>query len=136
MNLHKAKIASISWIIIGLLLTGCQSIPKHDHKRAHVHHVVICWLKQPGHLKARKRLIDVSRHLLSIPGVVSVKAGQVLPSERKVVDNSFDVAIIISFTDIKALHTYQNNPIHQKAIKETLIPLTKRVLIYDFVEQK
>jgi len=99
-----------------------------------VHHVVICWLKTPGAAAERQRLIDVSRSFASIPGVVAVKAGKVLPSERKVVDSSFDVAVVISLQDREALHAYQSNPVHKKAMKEVLAPLAEKVVVYDFIE--
>ena len=53
-------------------------------------------------------------------------------SERAIVDDSFDVGIIVKVRDEKGLNEYLDHPIHQKAKKDTLLPLVDRVLVYDF----
>jgi hypothetical protein len=100
-----------------------------------VQHIVVCWLKQPGNAEARKKLIDASYDFRrSISGLTDVTAGAPLPSGRPNVDQSFDVAIVMSFKDVNALADYQSSPQHQNAVKEILRPLTSRVIIYDFVD--
>lgn len=99
-----------------------------------VHHVVICWLKQPGDEAARKKLVEASRELADIPGVAAVKAGRVLPANRPVSDSSFDVAVVMSFRDKQGLESYLRHPAHLKATEEILAPLTSRIVIYDFSE--
>lgn len=120
-----------------LLSAGCGTLnwcgDRHSVDGS-VYHVVICWLKEPGNEEARERLIDASKGFTAIPGVVSVVAGKVLPDDRPVVDNSFDVAVFMTFSDEAALRSYQSDPIHQNAIRETLTPLVRRILVYDFTE--
>lgn len=99
-----------------------------------VQHVVLCWLKDPGNAEAQQKLIDVSYSFTSLPGVVQVAAGRTLASDRDVVDDSFDVGIVIVFEDQEALRNYGTNPTHLKALKEVLAPVTERLLIYDIVE--
>ena len=84
-------------------------------------------------IKHGQKLIDASYKLAAIPGVVNVLAGSPLPSERPVVDDSFDVGIIMVFENSDALHQYLENPIHKKATAEILAPLSERILIYDVV---
>jgi hypothetical protein len=98
-----------------------------------VHHVVICWLEQPGDADARKRLIEVSESFTSLPGVLQVTAGTVLPSDRGIVDSSFDVAIVMTFANRQALADYLQHPRHLQATQEVLRPLTSKVIVYDFV---
>ena len=100
----------------------------------HVQHVVICWLKNPGNTQERETLITASHELAKIPGVLSVNAGQVLAGARPLVDSSFDVAVVMTFVDEASLRAYGTNPMHLKAVQELLIPLTAKVLVYDFVE--
>ena len=69
-----------------------------------------------------------------IPGVLEARAGVVVASDRKVVDDSFDIGILIVVRDQDALQKYLDHPIHQKAKKEILLPLVERVLVYDFRE--
>ena len=125
------------WIVVCaaafVLVAGCRDSATPADSGT-VHHVVVCWLKEPGNREVQDKLISVSRSLGNIPGVVSVSVGRVLPSERPVVDSSFDVAMVLTFKDKEALAAYLEHPEHKKATKETLEPLVKKILIYDFVE--
>ena len=51
------------------------------------------------------------------------------------VDASYDMAVVIGFKDEKSLAAYGKNPIHLKAVKELLMPLASKYVIYDFVNQ-
>ena len=70
----------------------------------------------------------------SIPGVLDAQAGKVVLSDRKIVDDSFDVGILIQVQDEAALRQYLDHPRHQKAKDEILLPLIEKVLVYDFME--
>jgi len=119
-------------IIILLALAGCSSIePVHDRA---LHHVVLCWLKEPGNTRHRQQIIEVSKSFQKIPGVLEVRVGQVVSSEREIVDDSFDVAILVIVPDQKRLTEYLQHPIHKKAKKDDLIPLVDKIIVYDFKE--
>jgi pantothenate kinase len=49
-----------------------------------------------------------------------------------VVDDSFDMALLVRFTNVEALHAYEKDPRHMKEVNEVLLPLTKKVQVYDF----
>ena len=95
-------------------------------------HVVIVWLKQPGNQDAQSRIIAASQALTAIPGVVSLRVGTAVASERPIVDSSFDVALVVSFSDRAALDSYLNHPLHVQLVETTLKPLVERILVYDF----
>lgn len=78
-------------------------------------------------------MIDAAHGLADIPGVLEVHAGTVLPSGREIVDSSFDVAIIFTFPDRHAMDAYLKHPIHQQTLKDTIQPLVRKILVYDFV---
>ena len=119
-------------IITLLALVGCSSIePAHDHA---LHHVVLCWLKEPGNDQTRQEIVEVSKSFRDIPGVLDVRVGRVVPSDQKIVDDSFDVAILIIVPDRKRLAEYLQHPVHQKAKSEILLPLVDRIVVYDFKE--
>ncbi|MHC5054080.1 MAG: Dabb family protein [Planctomycetota bacterium] len=104
------------------------------HVPGRITHVVLCWLKEPGNAEHRKRIVEASRRFAAIPGVVGVRAGEVVPSEREIVDDSFDVAICVTFTSPKDLAGYIDHPDHKRAAKEVLFPLVEKVVVHDFVE--
>ena len=49
--------------------------------------------------------------------VINARAGNPIMSERSIVDDSFDVGIIIEVEDEEGLQEYLDHPIHQKAKK-------------------
>jgi hypothetical protein len=127
----------ISLIGILVLLSGCASPSKSccNTGSSQVQHIVVCWLKAPGNVTDRQRLIDTSRSFQGkIPGLLSVTAGTVLPSKRIGVESTFDVAVVMTFVDESALAEYEAHPVHQQAVKEVLKPLVERFVIYDFVD--
>ena len=100
-----------------------------------VNHIVIAWLKQPGDVEARKRFIETTKGFAKLPGVIGHQVGPVLPSDRKVADSSFDIAVVITFKDKDALAAYLEHPEHKKGLEEVLKPLVEKVVVYDFVSQ-
>ena len=117
--------------------TGCFSIKsgllvnEETGKAKRIHHFVLCWLKEPGNLDHHKQIIDVSKSFRGIPGVLEARAGTAVPSARGIVDDSFDVGILIVVKDLDALNSYLEHPLHQKAKKEILLPLVDKILVYD-----
>src|SRR3954453_7885827 len=113
-------------LIISLLAItcGCASMqPGQDVRKGDIQHVVIIWLKEPGNAEARQKLIDRSYTFMKIPGIKSVVAGPMLPSERAGVDSTFDVGVVMTFHSEQSLRAYDQHPIHQQAVKEVLAPL-------------
>lgn len=128
------KSISIAIVFIFFFLPACQQGKDSPDLTPKVHHVVVCWLKDSGNEEARQKIIEVSRGFSSIPGVIDVRAGSVIRSEREIVDSSFDVAIYLSFDNKQKLQDYLNHPIHKNAVEETLKPLVSKVVVYDFIE--
>lgn len=96
-----------------------------------VEHIVIVWLQEPGNVEHRARIVSESQVLREIPGVTELRAGSMLPSQRAIVDSSFDVALIISLKDAAAMANYLSHPIHVKLVEETLKPLVEKIQVYD-----
>ncbi|MGB7157736.1 MAG: Dabb family protein [Tepidisphaeraceae bacterium] len=129
---HAVRAVCLTLIVFAASCQSSREPAPRAKPRAAVTHVVLCWLKTPEDEVARQKLIDTSRTFETIPGVVSVTAGRALPSTRPVVDSSFDVAIVITFTDDEALRAYDGHPTHVEAVENVLKPIVARFLIYDF----
>lgn len=128
------------WILVWVVAVvsgGCVNVQVNEVSAftPEVTHIVVCWLKNPANAADRAQLINESRNLGHIPGVVSVSAGTVLPSDRAAVDSSFDVAIVMKFKDEAALVSYSKNPMHLAAVERTLKPLVAKYVVYDFREE-
>ena len=125
------------YLAVAILLSvfsGCTSNNPVAAKQDYIYHVVVAWLKQPGDTEAQQALIDGTKSLRDIPGVITVSAGRTFASERAVVDDSFDVALTIVLKDQAALASYQNHPIHNKVKSEILKPLVARYIVYNYVD--
>ena len=136
----KVYLLFISFI---LLSTGCATIFSDSDigsSKSNViadkrlHHLVFCWLKDPGNQSHRDEIIGATKIFREIPGVIDVQVGHVLPSERDIVDDSFDVGILVVTKDAAGLQNYLDHPIHQQVKKEVLVPLVEKIIVYDFVK--
>jgi hypothetical protein len=99
-------------------------------------HIGLVWLKSPGNVAERQRLIDaLHRFAREIPEVRSLSVGQPHPSTSKLVDSTFDVCFTMQFDDQAALDRYGKNPVHQKAAEEAFLPLSRKIQFYDFITE-
>lgn len=105
-----------------------------ERARNGVVHTVYLWLQQPGHAQHRDQLLRATDRLRDIPGVLDIKFGEVISSDRDIVDDSFDVGIYFYFQDIEAMNAYLLHPVHQRTVREDISPLVKRILVHDFAD--
>ena len=125
-------------LLLQVTLLACLSmntgfVSAEENKK--ITHVVMVWLKQPGNEQQRAEFIKASEQLNDLAGIVSRHVGVVLPSDRNIVNDTFDVGITVTLENKAALKAYLNNPKHKKILKEKLKPLTNRVVAYDFISQ-
>ena len=119
----------IAVCVFGLL--SAEAARANAEESPGVEHVVLCWLKEPGNADAAAEVIRVSRELRHIPGVLSLVAGPPLRSDRPLVDDSFDVGIVMSFANPETLAAYINHPEHVRRVTEKLQPLCGQIRIHD-----
>ena len=101
-----------------------------------VYHVVLIWLKTYRNEMRINKIISASKELKNIPGVLEVSTGKVLRSSRVIVDDTFDVSIIIKFASKEYLKDYLVHPIHIKIANEVIKPLANKITIYDSIIQE
>lgn len=120
--------------LASLLLSSCAVCP-FGHKTTaagKVEHVVLVWLKHPGNAADRATLLATARKFQAeIPLIKHMSVGTAVASERPVVDDSFDVGFVMRFASKADMDAYEKHPVHQKAVKETLLPLAKKIQVYD-----
>ena len=104
-----------------------------DKKYPVVHHVFF-WLKNPGSVEDRDKLIAGVKTLSGIEAVGKLRVGVVASTEKRdVVDNSWAVSELIFFKDLAAQAIYQTHPIHLVFIKNCG-HLWEKVIVYDATE--
>lgn len=121
-----------SLVFLGLFLSAYIS---HAQEDLRVSHVVVVWLKEPGNAQMREQFIAASRALETLPGVLSRHVSAVIPSDRPKVDDTFDVAVTVTFKNQQALDNYMQSKQHKKMLHKQLQPLVNRVLVYNFGNQ-
>nr|VFK04467.1 MAG: Stress responsive A/B Barrel Domain [Candidatus Kentron sp. H]VFK05484.1 MAG: Stress responsive A/B Barrel Domain [Candidatus Kentron sp. H]VFK07733.1 MAG: Stress responsive A/B Barrel Domain [Candidatus Kentron sp. H] len=138
-----APLLAIALSLFGCATVGVQDPTAYDsgaRNRAgitvenRINHVVLLWLKASGNAAHRERIIEISKTFEKIPGVLKVRVGEAVPSERAMVNDSFDLAISIAFANTDEMNRYLAHPRHQEAVREVLSPLVARIVVYDFVE--
>lgn len=97
-----------------------------------ISHVVVFWLKKPGDAEGRSKLLKAREDLKQIPGVLDVAAGEVMKSERPVVDSTYDVGLVITFRDQQSMKAYADHAIHQRLLNEVVQPNVDHYKVYDF----
>lgn len=101
-------------------------------REAGVIHVVLLWLKDSGNAQQRVLLIEATRRLRDIPGVREIRVGEVVPGERDIVDDSFDIGIYFYFDTVDAMQAYLEHPLHRQVVKSAISPLVSRIRVHDF----
>jgi hypothetical protein len=95
-------------------------------------HVVIFWTDPAKPQAADELIAGAKKYLASIPGIVSLHVGRMVPSHRAVVDQSYQVALNVQFTDKKTQEDYQIHPRHLEFVEKVFKLLCRKVVVYDF----
>lgn len=141
MRLHTSLLrpAILVALAAALLSGGCKTYINEPLKPEEmpVAHVVLVWLKTPGDTAAVNKIVAASlRYEGEVPGLLSVDAGQAIHLGRSGMDETYDLGIAMIFENRAALEAYLASARHQKAVNETLKPLTSKVQAYDFTLQR
>ncbi len=95
-------------------------------------HVVIFWTKSDKPSAADELIAGAEKYLRPIPGVTSFHVGRMVGSHRDVVDQSYQVALNLQFTNKQLQDEYQVHPLHLDFVEKSFKPNCERVMIYDF----
>jgi hypothetical protein len=94
-------------------------------------HVVIWWT-HPEIPNAPDELIaGAEKYLRPISLAKQFNVGKMVPSDRPVVDQSYQVAMHVEFSDKQDQDEYQMHPMHLEFV-EKYSRLWSRVVVYDF----
>lgn len=108
-------------------------LPVKGNKYPVIHHVFF-WLKSPGSVEDRNKLVEGVKTLSKIPTVKELRVGVVASTEKRdVVDNSWGVSELMFFEDLAGQATYQSHPIHLEFIKN-YSHLWEKVIVYDAID--
>ena len=95
-------------------------------------HIVVFWT-DPALAGAADELIAGATWLLkSMPGVLQFHVRKMVPSERPVVEQSYQVALNLIFPNQEAAQAYQTHPQHVEFIEQYVKRLVGKLVVYDF----
>ena len=118
-------------------LTACSIQPaKTECVTTHtqsINHVVLVWFKQ-GTTKADIDEVIQETNKLSalIPQVKKMSLGRAIVSDRKIVDDSFDLGIHFMFANQQDMQAYLSHPKHVAFVNKFVKPRLAKLLVYDF----
>lgn len=95
-------------------------------------HVVIFWTDPAQPNAADELIAGANQYLKPIPGVLTFQIGKMVGSHRPVVDQTYQVALILVFPTKQAEVDYQVHPLHVEFIEKCFKRVCKKVLVYDF----
>ena len=95
-------------------------------------HVVNFWLKKDITEAGRKEFIEGATSLGQIKTLASFHIGQPAPTDRPVIDRSYDYCLVCSFKNKQDHDAYQQDPIHDQ-FRDTCAQFWDKVLIYDSI---
>ena len=121
---------AVASLVLLLSFASCAALPERQSRG--IEHIVIVWLRRPGNPDDIAKLVATSKELQrALPVMRGMSYGRPLPSERPVVDDTFDLAFVMRFANRKDLAAYENSAIHRQAATEILRPLSRKIVIYD-----
>jgi hypothetical protein len=122
-------------LAIAPFLSGCATAPG-PAKAGKLYHVGLVWLKEPGNAEHRQKIIEAAHSFArEIPEVEFLSAGKTLPATSSWHDASFDICFVMRLENKAALDRYAKHPVHQKTAREVFLPLSQRILFYDFTSE-
>jgi hypothetical protein len=141
--LKRSALALIPVIALtSLIATGSGSgvEPKAPAKatgKGKLYHTGYIWLKEPGNKAHQQAIIDAAhRFAAEIPEVQNLAVGKSVPKNASpLMDTSFDVSLTMQFEDQAAMDRYAKHPVHEKAAHEVFLPLSQKILFYDFIAE-
>ena len=103
-----------------------------EQKNIFVHHVFF-WLKNPGSVEDRDKLVAGVKSLSKIEVIKEIHVGIVANTEKRdVVDASWQVSELMFFQDLVAQASYQQHQLHVDFVKN-YSHLWAKVVVYDTV---
>lgn len=131
MKLNATLIISFT-ILIGLFQTGCGILGPVKRERPAINHVVLLWLKEDVSEAVVRRIIEETEKLEEISEVENLNIGRSMPSDRKIVDDSFDIGIHMVFSSRDAMLKYLRDKQHVHFVNKWIKPNIQKIVVYDF----
>jgi hypothetical protein len=95
-------------------------------------HIVIFWTDPANPNAAAELVAGANQYLKNIPGVVHFHVGRMAPSNRPVVEQSYQVGLNLIFPSQETEQAYQIHPQHMEFVEKVFKRTSKKVVVYNF----
>jgi hypothetical protein len=95
-------------------------------------HIVIFWTDPAKPGAVDEVIAGANKYLKTIPGLTHFHIGKMIGSTRPVVDQTYQVALNLTFPGKEAEQAYQVHPQHLEFVAHCVKPFVKKVTVYDF----
>jgi predicted nucleic acid-binding protein len=124
-------------VVLLLGLTACSTQPTKTESvtidTQSINHVVLVWFKQGTTTADIDEVIQETNKLPAlIPQVKAMSLGRSIASDRKIVDDSFDLGIHLTFSNQQDMQAYLSHPKHVTFVNKFVKPRLAKLLVYDF----
>ncbi len=99
---------------------------------AALQHVVLVWFQEPLSQEDIDTFIAAGLELKQIPQVQDVSVGTAMSSTRAIVDDSFDIGMVIILNSKQDMDAYLADKRHVHFVSSFIKGKTKKIVIYDF----
>lgn len=93
-----------------------------------IEHIVLFKFKSGVDPEKVETMLSEVRGLISIPGVISITAGQSLTDRHL----GFTSAAVIRIKDLPSLEKYRSHEKHKSVLKNVITPITEQLLVVDY----
>lgn len=119
-------------LVLATVLAGCATAPSTskpgDGTRLHV---VLFWLKPEMPVSERAAMqTELADQAQKVPGLLDCYMGGPAGTQRDVVDNSYDLMLVMRFRDATAAKGWDTDPLHLALVKR-FAPHFAKVVVYD-----
>lgn len=118
----------LKWVLVLSMVAACAPI----NIKPAVNHVVLVWLKADTAPEVREKIIEGSKTLKTIPGILDLQVGKAIPSERPIVDDSFSLGLYMRFDTVADMNAYLTDPKHVEFVDTQVRPYLEKLVVYDF----
>ena len=119
-------------LLIILMALPLQVLSAGEEGEGIITHVVVCWLNADITDNELENVIEETRKLQSIPGLLELHVGTSIGSDRVIVDDSFTFAVSMKFNSVEDMKAYLTHEKHVAFVNNVLKPKLDKIVVYDF----
>ena len=117
----------LSFVVVISACAGVRSQTSNS-----VTHVVMVWFNESVTQQDIDAVALRTQALRAIPELLDVKVGKAIPSDRPIVDDSFDLGVVMTFDSAEAMNAYLVHPVHLNFVEQYLKGKAEKLVVYDF----